>query len=150
MTARRSLRGERRPLSRAVGKRSLRGEWFSDRTDADHSRPQNPKAIVDREKVRAVLALVRTEGVDLGFHLVVIDGLSYLSSRREREPEDCQRPASISRCPAKRENPAEAEGLATIEAVLAVSSGSPRRRKARSPAGLSFIGERLALTFDPA
>jgi hypothetical protein len=34
---------------------------------------------------------------------------------------------------------------ATIGAVLAASPGSPRRRKTRSPAGLSFIG-RVGLT----
>ena len=120
--------------------KTLCHEWFRNRTDTDHSSPQDPNTIVYWEEVGAVFALVGTESVDLGLHLVVIDGLCYLFSRREREPEDCQRPASISRCPAKRENPAEAEGLATIEAVLAVSSGSPRRRKARSPAGLSLSG----------
>jgi hypothetical protein len=58
-----------------VGK-TLRHEWFRNRTDADHSGPQDPNTIVYREKVGAVFALVGTEGVDLGLHLVVIDGLS--------------------------------------------------------------------------
>ncbi len=102
-----SLHGERWPLSRAVGK-TLRHEWFRNRTDADHSGPQDPNTIVYREEVGAVFALVGTEGVDLGLYLVVIDGLPYFFSRRERETEACHRPASISRCPAKRENPAEA------------------------------------------
>jgi hypothetical protein len=101
------LHGERWPLSRAVGK-TLRHEWFRNRTDADHSGPQDPNTIVYREEVGAVFALVGTEGVDLGLYLVVIDGLPYFFSRRERETEACHRPASISRCPAKRENPAEA------------------------------------------
>jgi hypothetical protein len=73
------------------GPQDLRHEWFRNRTDADHSGPQDPNTIVYREEVGAVFALVGTEGVDLGLHLVVIDGFSYLFSRREREHEACHR-----------------------------------------------------------
>ena len=69
-------------MSRAVGKRVLHGEWFSDRADADYSGAQHPHTIVYREEVGAVVALVGAEGVDLGLHLIVVDGLSYLVSRR--------------------------------------------------------------------